>query len=290
MLRFLFRFLKLRKLLTRKKIALFLVGFGFLGVLPHRDLILIPLQKSFGFEVTQVMIRGNDRTSAAEILEVLNASVLGNVITNFNPLRAIALLERLPWVDAAHVQIEFPNTLVIQIQEYPFLALYQHNARLTVINSRGEPLNDVPLDLESDLLVLSGDQAHTQLNNLYTFLTASPWLKEKVLSATWIGQRRWNLHLDNGILIKLPQHPDQIQIALDHMFHLNQSYQLLQISGSVIDMRIPKKMVLNTGVPRPQTPPTRPEPSTEFFVNIPQNPPDTLVGGNIRKDTARFSR
>ena len=256
----------------------------------YLSLFLIPLQKTIGFQINQVTLHGNVHTSRAEILQLLNP-LFGQAVTQINSSKTAQELQTLAWVESASVKVELPHTLVIRIQEYPYLALYQNRNQLTVINSRGELLPQVPIDHEPGLLILSGEQAYTQLTSLTALLTSYPPLKERVVAATWVSQRRWNFLLDNQILIKLPQETDQILTALDYILLADQQHNLFKIAGAVIDMRVPDRMALNPGPLTPLSPPQRPKPSQDFFVNTPpQSPTDALVGGDVTQDRSQFAQ
>ena len=251
---------------------------------------MIPLQKQLGFQINHVTLHGNVHTSQAEVRQLVEP-LFGQAVTQINASQTAQELQTLAWVESASVKIELPHTLVIRIQEYPYLALYQNRNQLTVVNSRGELLPQVPIDHEPGLLILSGEQAYTQLTSLTELLTSYPTLKERVVAATWVSQRRWNFRLDNAILIKLPHEPDQILTALDHILLADQQHNLLKIAGAVIDMRVPDRMTLNPGPLTPSSPPQRPKFSQDFLVNTPsQSPTDALIGGDVQQDRSQFAQ
>lgn len=61
-------------------------------------------------------------------------------------------------------------------------------------------------------------------------------------SAQWVGERRWDLHLKNGVTIKLPEsgYPQ----ALQTLVHLESRQGILKRAKKVVDLRLPKRMVI----------------------------------------------
>jgi len=77
-------------------------------------------------------------------------------------------------------------------------------------------------------------------------LTARPDLQKRVIAAVRVGERRWNLHLNSGIDVMLPEgHEEQ---AIDRLMQLQQQHAVLDRPLAAIDMRLGDRLVLR---PRP---------------------------------------
>ena len=57
-----------------------------------------------------------------------------------------------------------------------------------------------------------------------------------------IGERRWDLHLDNGIMVKLPE--DHVDAALAELVELERQDGLLGRDISAVDMRFADRLVV----------------------------------------------
>ena len=64
----------------------------------------------------------------------------------------------------------------------------------------------------------------------------------RVRAAIWVGDRRWNLRLDNGIDIRLPEKDPQAAWAW--LVALERDRQLLSHGIIAIDLRIPSRLVV----------------------------------------------
>jgi cell division protein FtsQ len=84
--------------------------------------------------------------------------------------------------------------------------------------------------------LVTGEGAQTAISELVNQLEAHPQLKSRVLAAARVGQRRWTLHLDNGVAIALPE--KDIGAALAKVDELDQRHELLSKGIKGIDLRI----------------------------------------------------
>ncbi len=83
-------------------------------------------------------------------------------------------------------------------------------------------------------------------------LTYEPAVSRQLRAAVWVGQRRWNLVLNNGVEIWLPE--EDAVAALQQLAKLDGQHKLLSREFGVVDLRLPDKLYLrkrNTGEPTP---------------------------------------
>jgi len=79
-------------------------------------------------------------------------------------------------------------------------------------------------------------------------LATEPELAKRVNAAVRVGGRRWNLKMDNGIEIQLPeQNPGA---AWAQLAKLERSSNLLARNVETVDLRLPDRLVVRT-VPEP---------------------------------------
>jgi cell division protein FtsQ len=162
-----------------------------------------------GLAVRQVYVDGRVRTASEELRERLGIAV-GEPLLGIDTDAARERLEQLTWVERASVVRMLPDRLYIRLIERQPLALWQRDGRFTLIDRAGRvieggPDRPDPLDRFRHLRVLVGDGAPRQAARLFALLSTEPALSERVVAATWVGDRRWSLHLDNGIDVLLPE-------------------------------------------------------------------------------------
>ena len=68
---------------------------------------------------------------------------------------------------------------------------------------------------------------------------------QQVKAATWIGGRRWNVHLKGDIVVRLPE--DDAQSAWTRLAEYHKNHRVLDKNVTVLDLRIPDRLIVKTG-------------------------------------------
>ncbi|MBO6521302.1 MAG: FtsQ-type POTRA domain-containing protein [Rhodospirillales bacterium] len=199
---------------------------------------------SMGFRVQEVMVSGRQQTDRNTLIKALNVS-RGAPILAFDINAAKARLEVLPWVRASTIERMLPDTILISIVEREPLALWQKDSKLHLIDAEGSVILSDGLEPYADLLVVVGDGAEMQAGALLALLGTEPTLMQQVRAATWVGNRRWNLHLKGGIDVRLPE--DDAQNAWARLATYHRNHKVLDKDVTVLDLRIPDRLIVKTG-------------------------------------------
>ena len=146
-----------------------------------------------------------------------------------------------------------PDSLVIDLVERTPSAVWQHQGRLNLIDGEGVVLDAVPVDKMPDLPLLIGPGANRQSVPLRRMLDGVPTLKPQLASATWIGDRRWDLSFATGETVSLPETTAAATRALQRFAKMDRSVGLLGRDMIRFDLRVPGKMIVR--VPPGATPP-----------------------------------
>ena len=129
----------------------------------------------------------------------------GDPIMKFDPEAARAGLERLPWVATATVERRLPNTVFVKLDERRPMALWQRDGKLALIDRDGEVLTERGLGpLHQPAPDHRRRCAEARAGTARPAGT-EPALYKRVNAAARIGGRRWDLHLTNGVVIRLPE-------------------------------------------------------------------------------------
>jgi cell division protein FtsQ len=171
-----------------------------------------------------------------------------------------AIRERLlkfGWVKDARVSRRLPDTLVIDIVERTPAAMWQNQGRLALIDGEGVVLDRVPVDEMPDLPLLIGPGANGEAQQLARLMAAVPTLKPQLVSGSWVGGRRWDLNLQSGETIALPEGEGAARQALLKFARLDKSAGLLGRGIVRFDLRVPGKMIVR--LPRAPGEPIVPE-------------------------------
>lgn len=115
-------------------------------------------------------------------------------------------VEKLAWSDVVVVERAYPNAMMIRIKEHTPAAVWQQDGRFHVINNRGEIIAQTEsYDQYGKLILVSGNGAAEQIKSLLTMLKEHPNTGGRVASASFVGKRRWDIYLRDGVLIRLPE-------------------------------------------------------------------------------------
>lgn len=196
-----------------------------------------------GFAVERVEIKG-----AHQVPRLAIYNIAWNQPSTAMPLLDLELtrerLLRFGWVKEARVSRRWPDTLVIDIVERVPSHVWQHNKRLSLIDSDGVVLDQVRLDAMPDLPLVVGPAANLHAGELARLVEGVPHLKPMIAGATWIGDRRWDLRFQSGEVLALPEGEEAAKKALVQFARMDQSAQLLGRGLVRFDMRIPGKFIV----------------------------------------------
>jgi cell division protein FtsQ len=84
-------------------------------------------------------------------------------------------------------------------------------------------------------------------------LASEPDIDSRVTAAVFVGDRRWNVRIDNAIDVMLPE--DDLTGAWSKLAELQRTSQILQRNVETIDMRLPDRLVLRVTDTTPKDPP-----------------------------------
>ena len=208
---------------------------------------LLALTASAGLAVDDVVVEGRSRIAPGAILDALGVR-RGSPILAVDPAAAKARLEAMPWVRAASVTRLLPNLLRVSLVERVPMALWRRGDRLELVDRDGVVLPTARAGEFSSLIQLVGDDAPREGAALLELLATEPALAPHVTAAIRVGGRRWNLDLDDGISVELPElNP---LAAWRELARLDRTAGLLRRDIKRVDLRFGGHMVLET-VPAP---------------------------------------
>ncbi len=102
------------------------------------------------------------------------------------------------------------------------------------------------------LPIVVGDDAPAHAEALLFLLATEPDLQKRVTAAVRVGGRRWNLKLDNGIDVRLPE--EDAASAWSRLATLERDNKLLSRDVVAIDLRLPDRLIVRVGADTAPTP------------------------------------
>lgn len=221
-----------------------------------------------GYRIQSLEVEGRSETHKDSILMALG-SLKGDPILSLDLEAARQRLLELPWVTGAVVERRLPDTVRVVLSEAEPLALWQRQGVFHLVSRAGQVLAIEDIGRFGHLPVIVGEGAPLQAAGLFSLLAIEPELKGRVTAAVLVGGRRWNLRIDNGVDIKLPE-ADAIA-AWSHFAALERQHQLLAKDVSVIDLRQPDKLIVRQN---PAPPEGEGDPVAQP-TSVPNTQPDT---------------
>ena len=194
------------------------------------------------FKLADVTVEGRDYVEKSAILAALDVKP-GDSLLGVDLQASRQRLEAIDWVASATVERRLPDTLYVTLKERRAVAIWQSGSEYTLIDRDGRTVraSRMPPGAET-LLLLGGPGAPEHVGELLLLLAYEPAVVRQLRSAVWIAQRRWNLILNNGVEIWLPE--EDAVAALKQLAKLDAQYKLLSREFGVIDLRLPDKLYL----------------------------------------------
>jgi cell division protein FtsQ len=199
------------------------------------------LANSAGFRITTVVINGRKQLSQDEVLAV--GGVNGRSSLLF--LDAATVRDKLkanPWIADATILKLYPGQLQIDIVERKAFALWQQDGRLAVIADDGAVLEPYVSRRFVALPLVVGKGADTQAKDFLALLDRYPQVRSVTKAAIYVGQRRWNLRLKDGLDIRLPE--NDVGNALAALSRLDKEEKLFSRDIAAVDMRLPDRLTV----------------------------------------------
>ena len=198
------------------------------------------LSHNLGLKVDHMYISGIENTDVTKLRSAIEIKK-GQPIFSVSTQDIRDQVESLPWVRLAQVQRILPNKISVKIIEHKAIATIKFNDERWALNSKGE-LIDIVDDKFNYLLELSGTNAKDNAASLFSLFTNWTDLLFLVKQAEFVGSRRWNLYLDNGILVMLPE--ENVRYALRVLQVLNNQQRILSKKKIKIDLRNVQKHII----------------------------------------------
>ncbi len=188
-----------------------------------------------GFGVKRVAVEGQLHATDADITAALQAGP-ETILLGFDTDAAKARLEAVPWIRHAQVMRFLPSTLQVAIEERAPYAIWQKDGQTYVVDDEGVVLTRALRDAYSDLPFVVGDGAGKSASQLFAVLVRYPELREKMLAAIRVGDRRWTLKLKSGVEVMLPD--DNVDEALTSLARLEREHGVVEKEMAAVDLRL----------------------------------------------------
>lgn len=155
----------------------------------------------------------------------LDLEGIRKAITELDPVRSVS------------VRIRPGGILQIDVTERVPVLVWRRRDGIGMLDSTGAHVEEIPARAaRPDLPLVAGEGADRKVDEALALFAAARPLGDRLRGLVRVGQRRWDVVLDRGQRILLPE--DQPVPALERVIVLGQSADLLERDVAVVDMRL----------------------------------------------------
>jgi len=219
-----------------------------MAMMNHEELNhdLLKLTASAGLELKKTLVNGRSHTPEKTLANAANLTI-GIPILGIDLYKLHANINKIGWVEDAIVERRLPSTIRITLRERVPIALLQNNDEHKLIDHKGEIINGADPSKFTHLTVITGIDAAPYAAHILSILKTEPELFSEVWAASYRSKRRWDVHLKNGMEIRLPE-TDPIS-AWSRLAMIDREKNITDRDLAVIDLRVPKQLVVEPNIP-----------------------------------------
>jgi len=207
----------------------------------HTPAVVQAVTARTGFAVNEIRVSGNVETSEIDIFDRVGLDGWTSLV-GFDVQEARARIESLPWVESVAVRKVYPSTLEVKVVERTPFAIWQQGSVLSLIEADGRVIAPLSGSRHAALPLVVGRGADTPAADFVARVAAYPDLAARVRGYVRVSERRWDLRLDNGVTVKLPEHG--ADAALAELVALDARHGLLSRDIETVDMRLADRLVV----------------------------------------------
>ncbi|MYA89420.1 MAG: cell division protein FtsQ [Boseongicola sp. SB0662_bin_57] len=197
------------------------------------------------FIVRMMIVEGASPELAASIRESLSIEF---PVSPFS-LRLDELREKVEALDAvarASLQVRSRGVLIVAVDERVPVAVWRSDGGLQLLDKTGYRVATVPSRVSRrDLPLVAGLGADAAIPEALLLYDVARPVRDRLRGFIRVGERRWDVVLDRGQTIRLPE--TQAVTAFKRVIELDVAQDLLERDISVVDFRNSQRPVLRLG-------------------------------------------
>ena len=196
----------------------------------------------YQYSLSVVNINGLNNIDENEILNLINPYKGSSIF--LIPIKKIAnKITKNNWVKSVNIKSNYKNTIIINIEESKPMGIYTTDTQNILFSDELKILENIAKNEKkfSKLIKFEGKNSIYESTKLIDSLPDN--FIEFIDKAFLINNRRWNLELNNTILLKLPE--DNIKEALENYKKIYISISIEELNDiETIDLRMKQKIIL----------------------------------------------
>ena len=156
------------------------------------------------------------------------------------------VLNDIPAVASAAIKVTVSGVLQIDISERTPAFIWRKDDVISVIDEKGKFIRLATSRLDyPELPLVVGEAANLSIADISSLMEDNQYFLDQVRAFVRVGERRWDLVLDNNLRIMLPQ--TEFLAAFDRLVLMNHTGSLFSNQLSTIDMRLVERPTVRLG-------------------------------------------
>ncbi len=217
---------------TSKKILIYFLILILLSSISNYRLINLTFQKDVNFN-----IQGLDDANVSNLVKNFNNLNIENIFF-LNKPKFSEIINSNTLVENFSVFKKYPSDLIIKIADTNFLARINFNNQIYIVGSNGKLINNYYTN--ENLPFIFGKPEISEFLEFKKIIDESGFSYNQIKNLYFFPSKRWDLELNNNILLKLPDR--NIKEAL------NQAFEFLNIKNfdemKLIDLRVKNQIIV----------------------------------------------
>ncbi len=194
-----------------------------------------------GFGISEVALTGERELARDEILRTAGITDRTSLLFLDASQARVRLLTN-PWIAEATVLKLYPGRLRIEIKERVPFALWQKDARTSLISVDGTVLEPAVPERFAKLPLVVGSGAAQAAPAFLDLVAHYPSVSRLITASVLVAERRWNLRLANGVDVMLPEADPEAALRL--LTDLDRDKNLLARDIVAVDLRLADRVTV----------------------------------------------
>jgi len=204
--------------------------------------IIQDISEKYNYQLKNVEINSLQRINKSEINKIVNQYYNQSIF--LLPLEKIYnSINQLSWVKDVNLSTNFNNKLNVEIFEYKPIGLLFYNNQLYYFSKDGKIIDKFRDEIKENFIIFYGNQASREAYNFLNIINKTETLN-MIKEAYYINERRWDLKLQNNILLNLSE--IYIEESLKNYIKLIKKFNnsdIIKINS--IDLRDSEKAIIS---------------------------------------------
>ena len=196
---------------------------------------------SNGFKIKNILISGTHNLSQDYLRNIIKTQNNINIL-NVNLHRIYNKIIQNSWVEETYVERILPDTIKIKVLEKKPIAIWQNQKGNKLITANGDVISHANVNkFKNNFPIIKGEKSKKNISTILKILETNKNFAKNIWSLTFINQRRWDLHFNQGLIVRLPS--QDIIKAWQKIIKLQTNYNILNLRLTEIDLRNPEQIL-----------------------------------------------